>query len=125
MPRQTVQIDGSKMKKARARLCLTQEGLSDINLSVQVIRKAEQGEPVALETLARIADKLGVDVKDLLPTDIPLRLLHVLEDCRVLYETWENENIKAVILSAQRIRQRLRKVILKCFLKISSEPPRF
>jgi transcriptional regulator with XRE-family HTH domain len=57
-------IDGNKLRELRTQKGISQEKLGLLtNLNKRTIQRAEQGQPVALETLAFIADALQVDPK--------------------------------------------------------------
>lgn len=60
-------VDGQKMRSARARRALTQEGLANqARVNVRTIQRAESGMPIRHETLADIAAVLGMPPSGLL-----------------------------------------------------------
>lgn len=57
-----------KIREVREQRGWTQEDLADASdVSLSTIHRAEEGANVRLDTLALIAQALGVDVSDLLP----------------------------------------------------------
>lgn len=56
---------GAKIKKCRMKAKLTQEDMMDHGISVRFYQRIEAGKPIHLKTVLKIADALGITLKQL------------------------------------------------------------
>ncbi len=112
---------GEQMRLLRERQGLSQADLARMaGVAIGTIRRVESGKAIRPKNMHAILTILwGSDPSTISPThqpsqdataldsDIAQRLLHFLENRRVLCTAWEDEHIHAVIASVEKIRQKL------------------
>jgi len=110
-----------QMRLLRERKGLSQADLARMaGVAIGTIRRVESGQSIRPKNMHAILTILwGSDPSTCSPThqpsqdataldsDIAQRLLHFLENRRVLCAAWEDEHIHAVIASVEKIRQKL------------------
>ena len=56
---------GARVKKLRLKAGLTQEDMMDFGFSVRFYQRIEAGKPIHMKTVFKLADALGISLKQL------------------------------------------------------------
>ncbi len=56
---------GARVKKLRIKAGLTQEGMGDFGFSTRFYQRIEAGKPIHMRTILKLADSLGITLKQL------------------------------------------------------------
>lgn len=110
-------IDGNKLRSLRIQKGMSQEKLGILtNLNKRTIQRAESGDPVAIETIAFIADALEVE-----PKNLRVKQLDLLRSENEPTATQEGEVILVPVTKGSRLVNTLRPAFEATF-EYNAEP---